>query len=317
MGVDDALRHAGRQPEGAARRGLRRRLRRERRAQGEGARYPGPLRCTEAGPHRDRVAGESLHFGHVETVGQRVLIIGVGNTAMDCCRSAKRLGATDVKVIARKRAQVLQGVAVGARGRRGRAGRDRREPVAAGASSSRTACWSGWSSSGSSGPSTTRGSSAAAVVETIVLPCDARDSGDRAGQRLSLDRARHRPRVRQLGHAGGRQGHDQCRAPGVFFGGDAALGPANIIWAVEHGHQAAISIHLHCQGAPIERSPAAGDDARQHQDGDARVGYRTTTMPAKRQKMQHVELPSASAAWRSRSSSASPRSRPRPRWSAA
>ncbi len=45
---------------------------------------------------------ESIHFGHIESVGKRVLIIGVGNTAMDCCRSAKRLGATDVKVIARK-----------------------------------------------------------------------------------------------------------------------------------------------------------------------------------------------------------------------
>src|SRR4026209_1890189 len=45
---------------------------------------------------------EAIHFGHVESVGKRVLIIGVGNTAMDCCRSAKRLGATEVKVIARK-----------------------------------------------------------------------------------------------------------------------------------------------------------------------------------------------------------------------
>ncbi|MEZ5287491.1 MAG: FAD-dependent oxidoreductase [Vicinamibacterales bacterium] len=45
---------------------------------------------------------ESIHFGHVDSVGARVLIIGVGNTAMDCCRSAKRLVATDVKVIARK-----------------------------------------------------------------------------------------------------------------------------------------------------------------------------------------------------------------------
>ena len=45
---------------------------------------------------------ESIHFGHITSVGKRVLIIGVGNTAMDCCRSAKRLGATDVKVISRK-----------------------------------------------------------------------------------------------------------------------------------------------------------------------------------------------------------------------
>src|SRR5690606_39079677 len=41
---------------------------------------------------------ESVHFGHIEEVGQRVLVIGVGNTAMDCCRTAKRLGAKDVKV---------------------------------------------------------------------------------------------------------------------------------------------------------------------------------------------------------------------------
>lgn len=44
----------------------------------------------------------NIHFGHVDSVGKKVLIIGVGNTAMDCCRSAKRLGATDVSVIARK-----------------------------------------------------------------------------------------------------------------------------------------------------------------------------------------------------------------------
>ena len=45
---------------------------------------------------------EAVAFGHVEKVGERVLIIGVGNTAMDCCRTSLRLGATDVKVMARK-----------------------------------------------------------------------------------------------------------------------------------------------------------------------------------------------------------------------
>ena len=45
---------------------------------------------------------ESIAFGHVSSVGERVLIIGVGNTAMDCCRSSLRLGAKDVKVMARK-----------------------------------------------------------------------------------------------------------------------------------------------------------------------------------------------------------------------
>src|SRR5271169_403412 len=45
---------------------------------------------------------ESVAFGHVEKIGQRVLIIGVGNTAMDCCRTSLRLGAQSVKVMARK-----------------------------------------------------------------------------------------------------------------------------------------------------------------------------------------------------------------------
>src|SRR6185503_18723275 len=44
----------------------------------------------------------------------------------------------------------------------------------------------------------------------------------------------------------------QSTRPGVFFGGDAAFGPKNIIWAVAHGHAAAISIHHHCQSLPVE-----------------------------------------------------------------
>jgi NADPH-dependent glutamate synthase beta subunit-like oxidoreductase len=44
---------------------------------------------------------ESIHFGHIDSIGERVLVIGVGNTAMDCCRSSKRLGGKDIKVMAR------------------------------------------------------------------------------------------------------------------------------------------------------------------------------------------------------------------------
>jgi NADPH-dependent glutamate synthase beta subunit-like oxidoreductase len=45
---------------------------------------------------------EAVHFGHIDEIGERVLIIGVGNTAMDCCRTSKRLGGVDVKVMARR-----------------------------------------------------------------------------------------------------------------------------------------------------------------------------------------------------------------------
>ena len=96
------LQHAGRQPEGAARHrasstrcssaAARRRAR--------SSRFPGRHDTDQIFIGIEWL--ESIHFGHVDSVGKRVLIIGVGNTAMDCCRSAKRLGATDVKVIARK-----------------------------------------------------------------------------------------------------------------------------------------------------------------------------------------------------------------------
>jgi NADPH-dependent glutamate synthase beta subunit-like oxidoreductase len=45
---------------------------------------------------------ESVHFGHTTSIGERVLIIGVGNTAMDCCRTSARLGGRDIKVMARR-----------------------------------------------------------------------------------------------------------------------------------------------------------------------------------------------------------------------
>ena len=62
----------------------------------------------------------------------------------------------------------------------------------------------------------------------------------------------------------------QSTPPGVFFGGDSAFGPKNIIWAVEHGHQAAISIHKYCQGEDLNARPIR-HGSRQHQDGHPRV----------------------------------------------
>src|SRR5436305_1098920 len=50
----------------------------------------------------------------------------------------------------------------------------------------------------------------------------------------------------------------EATRPGIFFGGDAAFGPKNIIWAVEHAHQAAISIHNYCEQIPTIDRPAQG-----------------------------------------------------------
>ena len=64
------------------------------------------------------------------------------------------------------------------------------------------------------------------------------------------------------------------RVPGVFFGGDAAFGPKNIIWAVAHGHDAAISIDLHCRSEPLTQAPAAAREPGVAEDGHPRVELR-------------------------------------------
>ena len=78
--------------------------------------------------------------------------------------------------------------------------------------------------------------------------------------------------------------------PGVFFGGDSAFGPKNIIWAVEHGHQAAISIHNYCEGIPVIERPAYGMNLITQRMGISEWSYRNDYNPAPRQKMKHVEL---------------------------
>ena len=79
--------------------------------------------------------------------------------------------------------------------------------------------------------------------------------------------------------------------PGVFFGGDAAFGPQNIIWAVEHGHQAAISIHNFCQDVPVSERPAPGQTLASTKMGLHEWSYSNNYDPVQRQKMVHVDLP--------------------------
>jgi formate dehydrogenase beta subunit len=76
----------------------------------------------------------------------------------------------------------------------------------------------------------------------------------------------------------------------VFFGGDAAWGPENIIWAVEHGHQAAISIHNHCHRRPAHRAPRAGMNLLSTKMGLHEWSYSNDYNPGKREKMTHVDL---------------------------
>ncbi len=201
----------------------------------------------------------NVHFGHVTRVGRRVLVLGGGNTAMDCCRSARRLGGEDVKVVVRsgfdemkaspweKEDAMHEGIPIldfrvprafehasgrltGMRFERVRAEYDpdgRRRLVPTGEPDEVIPC----------------DEVLIAVGQENAFPWIERDLGidfDQWGMPV-VDRVTH-----------------QSTLPHVLFGGDAAFGPKNIIWAVAHGHVAAISIDRLLEGEDPRDRPAPG-----------------------------------------------------------
>ncbi|MBT8144643.1 MAG: FAD-dependent oxidoreductase, partial [Gammaproteobacteria bacterium] len=198
---------------------------------------------------------ESVAFDHIDSIGERVLIIGGGNTAMDCCRSSLRLGGKDVKVIARKPRNLLK-----ASDWELEDAEEEQVEIVLNHSPEEFVIENGklvgmkfaqveWHDDGN-------GRLKAKTLGHVTLPCD--------DVILAIGQENAFPWVeRDIGIE-----FDQWDVPvvdpqtfestrsGVFFGGDAAFGPKNIIWAVEHGHQAAISIHKYCDGdAMTERLP--------------------------------------------------------------
>ncbi|MCW5579226.1 MAG: FAD-dependent oxidoreductase, partial [Dokdonella sp.] len=184
----------------------------------------------------------SVYFGHVSRVGKRVIVLGGGNTAMDCCRSARRLGGEDVKVIVRsgfdemkaspweKEDAMHEGIPI----------LDCRVPKAFLHEGGRLV-----------------GMSFEKVrVEYLdgrrrLVPTGEPDEFHACDEVLvAVGQENAFPWIeRDVGIAFNEWGMPaldeatlQSTLPHVFFGGDAALGPKNIIWAVAHGHEAALSI---------------------------------------------------------------------------
>jgi NADPH-dependent glutamate synthase beta subunit-like oxidoreductase/ferredoxin len=232
---------------------------------------------------------ESIHFGHIDSVGKRVLIIGVGNTAMDCCRSAKRLGATDVKVIARKTRKYFKASPWELED-----AEEEQVEILENLSPVRFIVENGTLTGMEFDRFTSREENGKLIQDPagrVIVPCDTvilaigqenafpwieRDMG------LEFDKKWDMPVVDKKTFMSSK--------PGVFFGGDAAFGPANIIWAVEHGHQAAISIHQYCQGLPVAERPPHGMTLTSTKMGLHEWAYSNNYDPVQRQKMQHVEL---------------------------
>ncbi len=231
----------------------------------------------------------NVHFKHVERIEPRVIIIGVGNTAMDCCRTAKRLGATDVKVVARRGRKHFKASPWELED-----AEEEQVGIIENHAPKRMVIENGrlvgmefdvleWTEDAS-------GRQTSTVVNNTVIPCDAvilaigqdnafpwieRETG------VEFD-AQGMPVVDRVTH--------QSTHPQVFFGGDAAWGPQNIIWAVAHGHQAAISIDLQCHGRPVSERPPEGMTLVSVKNGLHSWAYDNDYDPAARQVMRHEEL---------------------------
>ncbi|MFO1329873.1 MAG: FAD-dependent oxidoreductase [Rubrivivax sp.] len=198
----------------------------------------------------------SVSFGHTTAIGQRVIVLGGGNTAMDCCRSARRLGASDVKVIVRSGFEEMKaspwekedamhegipilnyhvpkaflhegGKLVGMSFEIVRAEYDakgRRKLVPTGEPDAVFEC----------------DDVLIAVGQENAFPWIERDAG------IAFD---------DWGLPVLHAESFQSSCPKVFFGGDAAFGPKNIITAVAHGHEAAVSIDRFLNGEDVMQRP--------------------------------------------------------------
>jgi NADPH-dependent glutamate synthase beta subunit-like oxidoreductase len=228
----------------------------------------------------------SVSFGHVEKIGRRVIVLGGGNTAMDCCRTARRLGGDSVKVIVRsgydemkaspweKEDAIHEGIPIlnflvpkaflhdngrltGMSFEKVRAEYDakgRRNLVPTGEPDTIVEC----------------DDVLIAVGQVNAFPWIEADTGiefDRWGMPV-LDQVTL-----------------QSTLPRVFFGGDSALGPKNIIWAVAHGHDAAVSIDRFLNGEDVRERPAPGVNLVSQKMGIHEWSYDNEVAPEARNKV--------------------------------
>ena len=233
---------------------------------------------------------ESVAFEHIESIGERVLIIGVGNTAMDCCRTSLRLGAEDVKVMARKPRGFFK-----ASDWELEDAEEENVEILVNHSPKEFVLKDGklvgmkfelMEYNIDDDGRIDRGT----VTGETIIPCD--------DVILAIGQDNAFPWIER--DAGIEFDDWECPVvdektmmstlDGVFFGGDSAFGPKNIIWAVEHGHQAAISIHRYCHGEDITDRLPTGLNLLTQKMGMHEWSYSNDFNPATRRLMPHVEL---------------------------
>ena len=230
----------------------------------------------------------SVSFGHISKIGRRVVVLGGGNTAMDCCRSARRLGGEQVDVVVRsgfeemkaspweKEDAMHEGIPIhnylvpkefthengkltGITFEKVKAEYDakgRRKLVPSGEPVQHFPC----------------DDVLVAVGQENTFPWIERDTG------IEFDQW-DMPKVDSTTMA--------STHPKIFFGGDAAFGPKNIIWAVAHGHEAAVSIDKRLNGEDINDRPTPAVEVMSQKMGIHEWSYDNEIALDKRYKVPH------------------------------
>lgn len=233
----------------------------------------------------------SVAFEHTDSIKGNIIVMGGGNTAMDCCRTSKRLGADTVTVVVRSAFDVMK-----------------------------ASDWEKEDAMSEGIPIINNRPPKEFIHENgklkgVVFECVKPVEGD--GGRLKYVPSGEPDVFMKADHvlmAIGQENHCpwierdigiefdkwdcpildeitlQSTEPKIFFGGDSAFGPENIIWASAHAHQAAISIHLYCQGGDVrEDRPAEGLNLISQKMGMHEWSYDSEHDPSLRFPVPHAD----------------------------
>ena len=233
----------------------------------------------------------SVAFGHVEKIGKRVVVIGGGNTAMDCCRTALRLGAEQVTVTVRSPRKVMKASDWEVRDtmHEGIPILDNHAPKSFVVKNGKLVGMT-FEKMIEQGVDAKGRPKLVASGEIVTVDCD--DVLMAVGQDNAF------PWIeKDAGIAFGEWGMPtvdkvtfQSTNPKVFFGGDAAWGPENIIKAVAHGHQVSISIDAFCNGRSLTERPAPGHTLVSQKMGIHEWSYKNDYDAGRRVHVPHADL---------------------------
>ncbi|MDE0645460.1 MAG: FAD-dependent oxidoreductase [Gammaproteobacteria bacterium] len=233
----------------------------------------------------------SVAFGHTTSISGKVIVMGGGNTAMDCCRTSKRLGAETVTVVVRSGFDVMKA-----------SDWEKEDAMAEGIPilNNRPPKEFIHENGKLKGVMFERVQPEMVNGRLTYAPTGEPDVFIEADKILmAIGQENHCPWIeRDIGIE-----FDKWDCPvldketlqstheKVFFGGDSAFGPENIIWASAHAHQAAISIHLYCQGKDVKRDrPPEGMNLMSTRMGVHEWSYDAQHDPAERYIVPHADL---------------------------